>query len=75
MTDYNEKHEELTDSEKKYFKSRIDFKGYRYWTGGIPLRTKKVILEALRIGCVVSVKSRTSSLFYTLNTKQTRKED
>jgi len=68
---------ELTESQKMYFKSRIDFKSYRYWTGGILLRTKRVILEALRIGCVVSVKSKTNSLYYTFekNDAETLKID
>jgi len=58
---------ELTDSQRRYFKSRIDFKNYRYWVKGLPaFKTKKLVLEALRLGHVVSVKSKTSSLFYTI---------
>lgn len=56
----------LTENQKRHFKSIIDFKGYKYWTGGILLTTKEKILEALKIGCVVSVKSKTSSFFQTI---------
>lgn len=50
----------------KDFEGQIDLKNYRYWTGGIPLRTKEAILEALKIGCRVSRRSKTNNYFRVL---------
>ena len=58
----------LTEYQERYFKSRIDLKTHRYWVTGLPVfQTKKLILEALRLGLTVSCKSKTSSEFHTLD--------
>ena len=62
-----EKENSLTNSQKRYFKSRIDFKTHRYWVKGLPVfRTKKLILEALRFGLTISCKSKINSEFHTM---------
>jgi len=57
---------EIIIKQGKDFKEQIDLKKYRYWTGGIPLRTKEAILKALKIGCKVSLKSKTNNYFRVL---------